>query len=277
MKLKPNFSFLKNLKVKDNDKLKPLEWFKFDDEFKSLYNAEPEKIDRIVTSLANDGFDPSQPIIVTSDGKVIDGNSRLEAIRKYNLLYPDKQITELPYVIKEFDSKEEALLYEIHLNTDRRNLKDSDLLTSFKTLNEHKEKLKEQGLGTEEYTDKKLTEILNVSGRQISKMRYILKYGSQEMVDAIINGECTINNAESEIKKMLTPVTEEKKQSEVKQDVEQENEIRINDFILGVKFGLYSIKLGKKPNDIWNFINSKDKISFTKEQIKAIDSAINMN
>ena len=106
----PNLSFLKNKKTKTDTNLKPLDWFKTDTEFKSLYKAEPEKIDRIVKNLAENGYDISQPIIVTEDGRAIDGNSRLEAVRKYNLLYPDKQITELPYVIKEFDSKEVHLL-----------------------------------------------------------------------------------------------------------------------------------------------------------------------
>ena len=296
MILRPDFSFLKKKKTKDNNNLKPLEWFKTDEEFKSLYKAEPEKIDRIVKDLAENGYDMSQAIIVTEDGSTVDGNSRIEAVKKYNQLYPDKPITELPYVVKKFDSKEDALLYEIHLNTDRRNIKDQDLLTSFITLNEHKEKLKREGKGTEEYSNEKLAQTLNVSERQISKLRYIVNNGNNELIDLIIKGECSINNAEAEIKNMLNPKKEEmetskvqqgcnkttsKTETEVEEVVKTKKEtattpkIKIKDFKLGVEYAISEIIKGKSSISIWENVSSISTISFTDEQLKEIEDNLN--
>lgn len=247
--------------------IKPLNWFRIDEGFANLYTANKEKIKRIIKSLEDVGFDFTQPLICDTSGYVIDGNSRRLAVLEYNKNHPDKLITELPCLIKQFDSKEEALEYEVHLNTDRRSLSDGDLFTSFETLNSHKEKMKAAGKSIADYTDKRLAVLFNISERQVSKLRFVVNNASSELRTNIINNACSINNAEIEIRKKKSVV------SGINKSVEN-HKINKTDFLLGIKFSLSELADGKSPNLIWNEVKSKQKISFSEDQLKEIEMKI---
>ena len=55
---------------------------KFDKNFKELFSQEPEKVERIAQDMKEHGFDKSQPIIVTKDFLILDGNSRYLSCQK---------------------------------------------------------------------------------------------------------------------------------------------------------------------------------------------------
>lgn len=258
---------LKSPLGKDKVVMKPITWFKTDEHFAGMYQADDRKVRRICKNIEENGYDFSQPLIVTPEGKNIDGNSRFAAVLIYNKAHPESPIKELPCIIKEFDSKEEALKYEVHLNTDRRSITDADLFTSFSTLNDFKEKLKKDGKSTGDYSDKKLAEMLNISERQISKLRYVVNNASPEMSKAIMNNEITINNAESEIRKMLNPSDGEKKTAKTPK-------INAADFLLGFKFAISELKKGKSVKAILVNVCSNKSFSFTDEQLNEIESNI---
>ena len=155
---------------------------KFDKGFKELFSQEPEKVERIAQDMKEHGFDKSQPIIVTKDFLILDGNSRYLSSQKAG-------ISVVPVIIKNFTNKEEALRYELHLQLDRRNLTDSQIYAAFLRLEKLKSVAKSEGKSTEDFTDAKLAVQLNKSERQIQKIRELTKKADEQTLDELAKGK----------------------------------------------------------------------------------------
>lgn len=220
---------------------KSISWLKPEEDLMKIYSQKADKVTRIVKSLEKIGYDRSQLIIAKPNGTTKDGYSRIAAILKYNELHPENKIETVPVYIQDYQDKEDDLLYAIHLSTDRRSLEDDDLFSSFKTFEDFRTKAKSEGKSTKEYSDKNLAETLNISERQISKMRFILKYGSEELHQKILSGECNIAKAEKIIK-------EEKgdKQSSDR----NKNCFDMNSFKQGICVAFLGITNGKSLQDV---------------------------
>ncbi len=109
---------LSNLFSSNNSKihLMKIDALKTNPKFKELYKQEPEKVEEIYKNIVENGFDRTQPLIILSDGTVIDGHSRLLAAIKAGL-------KEIPVIIKDgIESETDVLIYEEHLQLSRRNL-----------------------------------------------------------------------------------------------------------------------------------------------------------
>ena len=207
---------------------------KFDKDFKELFAQEPEKVERIAQDMKEHGFDKSQPIIVTKDDSILDGNSRYMAAIQLGIKY-------VPVVYKEFADKNEALKYELHLQLDRRNLSDAQVFVMFKKLEEMKQNAKTEGKSTEDFTDAKLAEQLKKSERQVQKMRELSKKADEQTLDKIASGEITINQAYSEVKKAEHPKDNKNNKN---------SSINKSDFFKGVKFALDELAKGKTAEEI---------------------------
>jgi ParB-like chromosome segregation protein Spo0J len=86
---------------------------------RGLSIQEPEKIARIAEDIKTNGFGRNQPILITKDSAILDGNSRYQTALKAG-------IRTVPVAVKKFENKNEALIYEYELQLNRRNLTDSD-------------------------------------------------------------------------------------------------------------------------------------------------------
>ena len=210
---------------------------KFDKDFKELFAQEPDKVERIYQDMLNRGFDKSQPIIVTKDNCILDGNSRFMAATKAG-------IKMVPVVYKTFADKNEAIKYELHLQLNRRNLSYAEILKMFKRLEELKNQSKKDGKPISEFTDSKIAAQLKKSERQVQKIRELTKKADNETLMKVETGEISINQAYSEIKK-----------SE-KQSVEtiSTSTVHNSDFKKGVMFTLNEIASGKSPEEILEVI-----------------------
>ena len=177
-----------------------LDKLSFDEEFKGMFTQEEEKVNRIAENMKANGFDVSQPIIITPDGKILDGNSRFLACKIAG-------ITEVPVIIKEFQSKDEALDYEYHLQFDRRNMSDAEIYSAYQRI-----VAKRNPDGTKAKTDVEIAAELNISPRQIGKIKEVERKASPEVLESFKNGEISLNKAYNQMKeetKIPEPVTDE--------------------------------------------------------------------
>ena len=161
----------------------------FDKDYKAVFKQEEDKVQRIADDMKANGFDKSQPIIVDKDFSILDGNSRFMACEIAG-------ITKVPVIIKEFDSKKDALLYELNLQMNRRNIKeDSVLIETYNTL----ASITDEN-GNKLFTDVEIAEKLGVSPRQISKAKEVDLKASDEIKEALSSGEITLNKAYNQMK-----------------------------------------------------------------------------
>ena len=171
-----------------------IEELAIDEDFKKLYMQEPEKVRQISEDMKAHGYDVSQPIIVNTQKTVVDGHSRREAALLAGL-------TEVPVIFKDFASKDETLAYMEHLQLDRRNLTESEKLIHLENLLRLKKQAKKDGKDTAEFTDEKLSAQIQVSTRQVQKMKEVEAKATAEQLDAIRNNRTTIAQVHAEIKR----------------------------------------------------------------------------
>ena len=164
----------------------------FDEDYKAVFKQEEDKVQRIAEDMKANGFDKSQPIIIDENYAILDGNSRYMACQIAG-------ITKVPVIIKKFESKRDALLYELGLQMNRRNIADdSVLIDTYHTLAEKKDEE-----GNKLFTDVEIAERLGVSPRQISKAKEVDLKANDELKDALKNGEISLNKAYNSMKEEM--------------------------------------------------------------------------
>lgn len=177
----------------------------FDEDYKAVFKQEEDKVQRIAEDMKENGFDKSQPIIIDENYAILDGNSRYMACQIAG-------ITKVPVIIKKFESKRDALLYELGLQMNRRNIADdSVLIDTYHTLAEKKDEE-----GNKLFTDVEIAERLGVSPRQISKAKEVDLKANDELKDALKNGEISLNKAYNSMKEEMKAKEDIQKEPEEK-------------------------------------------------------------
>ena len=180
----------------------------FDEDYKAVFKQEEDKVQRIAEDMKANGFDKSQPIILDENYAILDGNSRYMACQIAG-------ITKVPVIIKKFESRKDALLYELGLQMNRRNIADdSILIDTYHTLAAMKD-----AEGNKLFTDVEIAEKLGVSPRQISKAKEVDLKANDELKDALKSGEITLNKAYNSMKEELK--AKEEVQEEPEEKVEE--------------------------------------------------------
>ncbi len=102
--------------------------------FSDLFPPKPLVLDAVVEAMTTYGYDQSQPIIFWDEGQVVtDGHTRLRAAQEAG-------IEDVPVHYKSFDTEEEALSYAIHLQRNRRNLTDAEVMRCIEALDRRKQR-----------------------------------------------------------------------------------------------------------------------------------------
>ncbi len=180
-------------------KLMKIGEIKTNPKFKALYKQEPEKVAELCRNMKEHGYDRTQPIIILNDGTVIDGHSRLAAAIMADL-------KEVYVIVKDgVASETDVLLYEEHLQLSRRNLTEAEKLMHLENLLKLKKQAKAAGEDVSDFSDECLAKKLDVSPRQIQKMREVESKATPQQLDAIRSGEMTLNKVHDEIKKTHGP------------------------------------------------------------------------
>lgn len=189
-------------------------------DFQSLFKIDDELLERITSSINENGFDASQPVhiwkVTDADGTVhnylIDGYTRIAALEKAGH-------ETVPYFEHKFESFEEAYKYVLSLQVNRRNLEGSELLKNVSKL-----------LGTdfiqnvEGKKSKAIADILNLSDRTVEKAISVINNADEETLAKIDADELTVNKAYNQDKEK-SKVKSENKNSRDKEnsDFSEEN------------------------------------------------------
>ena len=183
----------------------------FDEDYKAVFKQEGDKVQCIAEDMNANGFDKAQPIIIDENYAILDGNSRFMACQIAG-------ITKVPVIIKKFESRKDALLYELGLQMNRRNIADdSVLIDTYHTVAAMKDEE-----GNKLFTDIEIAEKLGVSPRQISKAKEVDLKANDELKDALKNGEISLNKAYNSMKKEIKAKNEPEEVAYTPAEVETE-------------------------------------------------------
>ncbi len=184
--------------------------------FEALFPIRRELLERIEEGMKEWEYDKSQPIIVgTWEGQnepvCIDGHTRLQAATNVG-------ITEVPVYEQEYSSEDAAIEHAIVLQCHRRNLSDAELLHFIEILDQRNvPQRNEDGKfagapnGAAGKSAVATGKLLGISGRKVERGRTIMDHGDSEIVEAVKNGEMSVNRGYEETqKKRKAPKAAEK-------------------------------------------------------------------
>ena len=190
-----------------------LEELELSEFFRGLFPRADSLVEKISADMSSAGYDSAQPLTAwhVPERKVfvlVDGYTRYEAAKRAGL-------EEVPVNLTQFDSQRAALDYAIHVQRDRRNLTDGELLHCIRALR----KLKPRGGDKRSNKatkpkpgypgfDKKgkssaqeLADKLGTSRDAVEKLAALEKRGSKKLVKAVEEGRLTRNRAYKEMQR----------------------------------------------------------------------------
>jgi len=151
-----------------------------DPEISKIFKPSEKIIDEICESIKKDGFHKEEPVTLWAGQNIlVDGHQRYGGAKKAGE-------AEIPYIEKNFESREEAILYTFERQAIRRNLTGADILHAAKMLPEKKKK---NGEGR---AAKSWAERLGISEDMVYKAKSVLKKASKEDIQAIEDGKATV-------------------------------------------------------------------------------------
>ena len=209
-----NFNFTNTIKNKINNlqKANQKKTLKIKDivllpEFEKMLAMDESVINAMTESMKVEVFKPGHELHVWShDGKyiLIDGHTRRYCAIKAGLI-------SVPCVVHQFETFEEAKQFALREQTDRRNLSDQEIARIYMELAELK-----GPDGKKAKSDAEIAAELQVSPRQIAKIKEVERKASAETLEAFKSGEISLNMAYNETKKELSEQKEETSLSEKK-------------------------------------------------------------
>ena len=207
------YNFFKNYKEGDIIKINPAEIQKIP-ELQNVFRIDLDVKDRIKDDMSVNGFSKAHPVHVFKwviDGKEVlvlcDGYTRFTAATELNL---DKIYAQVHI----FKSINEAVLYSMKEQFNRRNIQDSELFKNF-------EILRQQEIDGRKLTAAEMSERLKKSKRHIFKLQEVFAKSSKEQLKAIRNGEASINQVYNEIKNQENLEAEEHEEEALKIEKEE--------------------------------------------------------
>lgn len=189
-KLKEVFSSMKTNKVSyiDIDKII------IDKEFESIFLQKEADVQKLKESMAKNNFDPNFPVILAKgvpevdDKTIVEGHSRLKAARQLH-------INRIPYVEKQFSSREEIISFIYRIQVARRNLTEQEQLIYIQKMmamkNENGKQLK---------TDQQIADDLDISRRQLAKLKELQRKSDSAALESFMAGQISLNAAYNKMK-----------------------------------------------------------------------------
>ena len=171
------------------------------DPFASIFPIGNDTLESIKQDMDTKGFDPVFPIIAWDKKNiVVDGHTRFAAAKAVGL-------KEVPVLFKDFDNEDDAILYSFHVQRNRRNMSDDDILRCLELLDTiHTVPQQEEREDTPTLTRKATNEIrakeLGSSPHKVDKARKVMEHGTDEIKGSVKAGEKSINKAFQEVQEI---------------------------------------------------------------------------
>ena len=170
--------------------------------FNNLFPKSPSVLNALKLHIQAHGFDDAFPLILaygpwTEHDVLLDGHSRHQVCEELGL-------EEAPVVRRFFETEDEALEYMIHIQKDRRNLTDAEIVNCVATLDQRQTAGRHKKLASLEAnfptgkSAERTATILGVSRAKVERVRTILKHGDDEIKRSLQSGT-SINKVYKEI------------------------------------------------------------------------------
>ncbi len=166
--------------------------------FSSIFPIGNETLESISQDMGTNGFDEIFPIIAW-EGKniVVDGHTRFAAAKAIGL-------EQVPVQFKPFENEDDAVLYSFHIQRNRRNISDEDILNCLALLdNIHGTDTKEgEPTHSRKETNQMRAKELGISPHKVDKARKVMEHGDEQIRESISSGEKSINKAFQEVQEI---------------------------------------------------------------------------
>ncbi len=165
--------------------------------FDALFPIKEDTLAAIRQDMEANGFDPVFPLVVwEEEGLVVDGHTRFTAAR-------DLGLETVPVVRKSFESEDDAILYSFHIQRNRRNMADDDILKCLALLDDiHGDEQGEGAKKSRKVLNQERAKELGISAGKVDKARKVLDHGDERIREEVKSGEKSINKAYNEIQEM---------------------------------------------------------------------------
>ncbi|WP_321494866.1 ParB N-terminal domain-containing protein [uncultured Desulfobacter sp.] len=161
--------------------------------FDKLFPIQKETLAAISQNMETHGYDPVFPLVVwEEENVVVDGHTRFAAARNMNL-------DQVPVVYKSFEDEDDALLYTFHIQRNRRNMSDDDIIKCLSVLDTMHKKDKTDQKTTRKVENEIRAKELGISAQKVDKARKVMEYGSPDIQEQVQSGEKSINKAFNEV------------------------------------------------------------------------------
>ena len=165
--------------------------------FDTLFPIKKDTLAAIRQDMEANGFDPVFPIVVwEEESVVVDGHTRFTAARELGL-------ASVPVVKKSFESEDDAILYSFHIQRNRRNMADDDILKCLALLDDiHSDEQEDGTQKSRKALNQERAKELGISAGKVDKARKVLDHGDDRIREEVKSGEKSINKAFNEIQEM---------------------------------------------------------------------------
>ena len=178
-----------------NVKLVKIDEIVIDPEIAGLFGISDRIKNGLVENMKEFGFYKEEPL--TLWGKILlDGRTRYTAAKEAGL-------KEIPAVERNFESRDDAIMYTLERQVLRRNLKSAEILKAGRILLNKKKAAHGTGRSTAG-----LAELLGIHEVTLEKAKAIAKEAPEEIIKAVENGDMSLNKAYKNRKQNSAPATQ---------------------------------------------------------------------
>ena len=164
--------------------------------FSTLFPVGEDTLEGIRMDMESNGYDDAFPIIVwEGKGIVVDGHTRFTAALAVGL-------ETVPVLTRNFEDEDDAILYAFHLQRNRRNLADEDILRCLHVLDAIEDNRSEGGKRSRRDQIRERASELGTSESKIDKAKKVMEHADDSIREAVETGEKSINQAFNEMQDM---------------------------------------------------------------------------